>query len=117
ADLHTTVYPFILRGVNLLGIDSNTCPTERRIRAWQRLNDTLEPATIARMTSAVISLDDVPAYSERILDGGVRGRIVVDLSVWPADPIATQQSRERARHGRSDLAPGALWRPAVRPRR
>lgn len=81
ADLHTTVYPFILRGVNLLGIDSNMCPTERRIRAWQRLNDTLEPATIERMTSAVISLDDVPAYSERILDGKVRGRIVVDLSV------------------------------------
>lgn len=79
-ELHTTVYPFILRGVNLLGIDSNTCPQERRTTAWERLKSTLSRDAIQRMTSSVIALDEVPKYSRRLLAGKIRGRVVVDVT-------------------------------------
>lgn len=79
SDLRTTVYPFILRGVNLLGIDSNTCPNDRRTAAWTRLHNSLKPDVLDRMTSAVITLADVPGYSVRLLENRIQGRIVVDL--------------------------------------
>ncbi len=78
-ELHTTVFPFILRGVNLLGIDSNTCPPDRRERAWRRLPEILSDPEIAAIESAVIPLADVPAWSERITQGETRGRVVVDV--------------------------------------
>lgn len=80
ADLRTTVFPFILRGVNLLGIDSNTCSNEMREKAWSRLVEALPGDVTARMTTAEISLDDIPKYSERLLEGSIRGRVVVDVS-------------------------------------
>jgi acrylyl-CoA reductase (NADPH) len=79
ADLQTTVYPFILRGINLLGIDSNTCPNPRRIRAWERLASDAPPEKLAQLRQT-IPLEGVMAWSEAILEGRVRGRIVVDLS-------------------------------------
>ncbi|MBV9656961.1 MAG: oxidoreductase [Verrucomicrobia bacterium] len=78
AHLPTTVHPFILRGVNLLGIDSNTCPRPRREQAWQRLATDLDRAKLERMIE-VIALRDVPRYAEEILAGKVRGRVVVDV--------------------------------------
>lgn len=77
--LVTTVMPFILRGVNLLGIDSNTCPHERRLRAWQRIAGELPGETIDRLTTT-IALEDVARVAEDILAGRVHGRTVVALA-------------------------------------
>ena len=79
SSLHTTVFPFILRGVNLLGIDSNTCPVERRKAAWQRLQDDL-PVPLLETISTIIPLGDVPATSETLLAGKIKGRIIVDVN-------------------------------------
>ena len=78
-ELHTTVLPFILRGVNLLGIDSNTCPNDRRRTAWARLADLLTDDHYERIHARTISLEDVPEASREILAGDVQGRILVDL--------------------------------------
>lgn len=79
AALHTTVLPFILRGVSLLGIDSVQCPAARRRAAWDRLARDLPPETLDRIVQ-VAPLRDVPALSEEILQGRVRGRIVIDVN-------------------------------------
>jgi len=78
-DLKTTVLPFILRGVKLLGIDSVMCPAASRLRVWQRLADDLKPAHLAASTRA-ISLDELPEAFATLLGGQARGRFVVDLS-------------------------------------
>jgi acrylyl-CoA reductase (NADPH) len=78
-ELHTTVLPFILRGVNLLGIDSNTCPNERRRTAWNRLANLLTEAHQERIRARTITLDEIPDASREILQGQVRGRILVDV--------------------------------------
>ncbi len=78
-ELHTSVYPFILRGVRLLGIDSNTCPLERRRRAWRRLADVLSDDDLDRMTAREISLEEIPAAAAEVLSGGTRGRVIVDV--------------------------------------
>jgi acrylyl-CoA reductase (NADPH) len=77
--LNTSVFPFILRGVNLLGIDSNTCPTPRRRSAWRRLASILDDEDFEDMTSRTIPLSAVPEASEALMDGNVQGRIVVDV--------------------------------------
>ncbi|ACY48306.1 MDR family oxidoreductase [Rhodothermus marinus] len=74
----TTVFPFILRGINLLGIDSNTCPQERRRRAWHRLTHDLPKDALHRVTR-VIPLSEVPQWSEAMLAGKTQGRLVVDV--------------------------------------
>jgi len=78
-DLNTTVLPFILRGVNLLGIDSNTCPTDRRRQAWGRLADLLTDDHFERIHARTISLAEVPRASREILSGDVQGRVLIDL--------------------------------------
>lgn len=78
-ELHTTVFPFILRGVNLLGVDSNTCPNERRRTAWQRLAQGLTGAHFDRITDRVVAISEVAAASEDVLAGRTRGRVVVDV--------------------------------------
>jgi acrylyl-CoA reductase (NADPH) len=77
-DLPTSVAPFILRGVCLLGIDSVMCPIERRKTAWHRLATDLDPAKLSEITHE-INLDQVIAYGAKILEGQVRGRIVVKI--------------------------------------
>lgn len=78
-ELETSVFPFILRGVSLLGIDSNTCPDARRRRAWRRLGAILSSDDFEEMTARTVGLDDVPEASRELLSEGVRGRIVVDV--------------------------------------
>jgi acrylyl-CoA reductase (NADPH) len=73
-----TVIPFLLRGVNLLGIDSATCPMERRTAAWQRVARDM-PMEKLETISHDVSLSDVPTEAERILKGQIRGRTVVDV--------------------------------------
>jgi acrylyl-CoA reductase (NADPH) len=77
-DLPGSVAPFILRGVTLAGIDSVMCPLPIRQQAWRRLETDLDRAKIAAMVSE-IGLDDVIATGQRIVDGQVRGRIVVKI--------------------------------------
>jgi len=76
--LPTTVAPFILRGVSLIGIDSVMCPLALRQEAWRRLETDLDRRKIAAMTSE-IALADVVAAGARIVAGEVRGRIVVKI--------------------------------------
>lgn len=78
-DLPSSVAPFILRGVCLLGIDSVMCPLELRKQAWTRLASDLDRAKLAEITHE-INLDEVIAAGPRILGGQVRGRIVVKIS-------------------------------------
>jgi len=78
ADLPTTVMPFILRNLRLQGVDSVSCPTERRIQAWQRLQQELDPALLGDLVQE-ITLEQVPDYAERILRGAVRGRTLVRI--------------------------------------
>jgi acrylyl-CoA reductase (NADPH) len=78
-DLPTSVAPFILRGVCLLGIDSVMCPLDLREIAWKRLGTDLESAKLSEITHE-ISLDEVTGAAARILAGQVRGRIVVKIS-------------------------------------
>ena len=73
-----TVLPFLLRGVNLLGIESTTCPRERRLPAWERLAHDLKKERFAVLTETV-GLAEVPRVGRDILAGKVRGRVVIDL--------------------------------------
>jgi acrylyl-CoA reductase (NADPH) len=77
--LEATVIPFLLRGVNLLGIDSVMCPPMRRRQAWARLARDLPQDLLDRMTTE-IKLGDLPALAKEILAGKVRGRVVVDVN-------------------------------------
>ncbi len=77
-DLPSSVAPFILRGVCLLGIDSVMCPIEPRKAAWQRLASDLDRTKLSEITHE-ISLDQVPEWGAKILAGQVRGRIVVKI--------------------------------------
>ena len=78
SDLPATVIPFLLRGVNLLGIDSVMCPPEERIEAWQRLARELPLDRLERMTG-VVPLSRLLGLAPKILQGEVRGRTVVDI--------------------------------------
>jgi len=77
-DLPTTVAPFILRGISLIGIDSVMCPLPHREAAWRRLEADLDHKKVMAMASE-INLDEVIAAGGRIVDGKVRGRIVVKI--------------------------------------
>lgn len=77
--LTTTTLPFIVRGVNLLGIHSDTCPPDRRAAAWQRIVATL-PADILEAMLDEATLEDLPILAGVMLEGRVSGRIVVDVN-------------------------------------
>src|SRR5215204_390648 len=77
-DLPTSVAPFILRGVSLLGIDSVMAPKPLRLEAWRRLARDLDPQKLAAMTTTV-GLDKVVETGHAILEGKVRGRVVVEV--------------------------------------
>jgi acrylyl-CoA reductase (NADPH) len=77
-DLPASVAPFILRGVSLLGVDSVMCPKPRRLEAWSRLASDLDRDKLAVMTTT-IPLADVVETGKAILEGKVRGRVVVEI--------------------------------------
>jgi acrylyl-CoA reductase (NADPH) len=77
-DLPATVAPFILRGVSLLGVDSVMAPKELRLEAWRRIGTDLDHAKLAAL-STTIGFDGIIQAAHDIIDGKVRGRIVVDL--------------------------------------
>lgn len=78
-DLPASVAPFILRGVTLAGVNSVTVPYERRLVAWRRLAADLDPAKLDTMTT-VVPLGDAIRVAHQLLDGTVRGRVVVDVN-------------------------------------
>jgi len=77
--LEVTVLPFLLRGINLLGIDSGACPPPRRRQAWARLASELPMDKLDAMTSEAV-LADLPDLANKILKGQIRGRLVVDVN-------------------------------------
>ena len=79
-DLNTTVMPFILRNVSLRGVDSVSCPQERRIRAWERLAAEMPPSAYAELGCA-IALEEVPQAAHDILAGRIQGRMLVNLNL------------------------------------
>ena len=79
AGLLSTVIPFLLRGVNLLGIDSVMQPYDNRLRAWQRIGKDLPLSKLEDMVVPA-TLSDLPKLGADILNGQVRGRVVVDVN-------------------------------------
>lgn len=77
-DLPTSVAPFILRGVSLLGIDSVMAPKALRLEAWQRIAGELDHQKLARL-STTIGFDDILQAGRDIVEGKIRGRVVVEM--------------------------------------
>lgn len=75
----TTVFPFILRGINLLGIDSVYCPMHVRQDLWNRMATDLKPSTLSETVNKEITLEELPETLPTILKGQARGRIIVKI--------------------------------------
>jgi acrylyl-CoA reductase (NADPH) len=80
AELATTVMPFILRGVRLLGVDSVMCPYERRLAAWKRLAEDLPRDTLDRVGQRIVGLGQTPQVCEDLLNRKIQGRVLVDVN-------------------------------------
>ena len=78
-ELHTTVMPFILRGVSILGISSTNCPCELRRQIWQRLGTDLKPRHLDLFTARTIQLDELMPCFEQLLNRKTEGRTVVEI--------------------------------------
>ena len=83
ADLRTTVMPFILRGVNLLGINSSATPRAERLDVWRRIATDLKPRHLDRIVTRTIPLAELPAAFQAYIDGRVTGRTVVKIGARP----------------------------------
>ncbi len=79
AELVTTVMPFILRGVNLLGINSVLTPRALRLEVWRRIATDLRPAALDRICTKIVGFDELPAQFEDYIQGRVTGRTVVRI--------------------------------------
>ena len=80
ADWQASVFPFILRGINLLGIDSVECPMETRLELWRAMANEWKPATLSADIADEIRFDEPPRRLTAMLQGTVRGRTVVKIS-------------------------------------
>ncbi|MBS8266786.1 oxidoreductase [Mesobacillus boroniphilus] len=78
-DVATTVFPFILRGINLLGIDSVYCPMETRKLLWQRMASDLKPEGFLETIQNEVTLEELPGVLFSILKGENRGRTIVKM--------------------------------------
>jgi acrylyl-CoA reductase (NADPH) len=83
AELKTTVLPFILRGVNLLGINSSATPRAERLEVWHRISTDLAPRHLARIASRTIPFEELPGAFQAYMDGKVTGRTVVKIASQP----------------------------------
>ena len=79
-ELHTTVMPFILRGVNLLGINSVETPRALRLAVWERIASDLKPAALGQISGKLVDFSELPAQFRAYVEGKVTGRIVVKIS-------------------------------------
>lgn len=78
--VQTTVMPFILRGVSLLGISSANCPRDLRLAAWRRLGADLRPPRLEEIVTGEVGLDDLPEASQALIERRSRGRTLVRLT-------------------------------------
>ena len=78
--LNTTVMPFILRGVSLLGINSVFVPPERRLKVWKRLGTDLKPRHLSEIVTSQVDLDSLPGVFDAYIEGKVAGRTVVKIA-------------------------------------
>jgi NADPH2:quinone reductase len=83
ADLVMTVMPFILRGVNLLGINSSATQRTERLAVWERIAGDLAPRHLARIAHRTITLAELPDAFQAYIDGKVVGRTVVKIGAQP----------------------------------
>jgi NADPH2:quinone reductase len=83
AELKTTVMPFILRGVNLLGINSSATPREERLEVWRRIASDLAPRHLALIAQRTIPFSELPGAFQAYIDGKVTGRTVVKIGSQP----------------------------------
>jgi len=79
SELNTTVMPFILRGVSLLGVSSNNCPMDMRKQIWNRLGAEWKPRHLEKVLAKTLTLDDLPQAFQDLLQRKVTGRMVVVL--------------------------------------
>jgi acrylyl-CoA reductase (NADPH) len=79
-EFSSNVFPFILRSINVLGIDSVAVPIERRIKVWERLASDLRPPHLDDAITREIALEDAPDALEKIVQGAVQGRTVVQIA-------------------------------------
>ncbi|HEY6922066.1 MAG TPA: oxidoreductase [Steroidobacteraceae bacterium] len=79
AELKTTVMPFILRAVSLLGINTSTTPRDLRLQVWQRIATDLRPRHLDRIVTRTIAFDELPGEFPAYIQGGVVGRTVVKI--------------------------------------
>lgn len=79
-ELATTVMPFILRGVNLLGINSTYCADSLRKKVWSRLATDLKPRALDIIASRTVKFDDIPDLFSEYIDGKITGRTVVEIN-------------------------------------
>jgi acrylyl-CoA reductase (NADPH) len=77
-EVPTSVAPFILRGVSLLGVDSVRAPRQDRVEAWNRIASDIDRNKLTSMTT-MIGFDDIPQAAEDIVEGKIRGRLVVEI--------------------------------------
>ncbi|MGE7931474.1 NADPH:quinone oxidoreductase family protein [Viridibacillus arvi] len=77
--LPTTVFPFILRGINLLGIDSVYCPMETRLKVWDRLASDFKPENLEKFIQQEVTLQQLPEVLPTLLKGQAKGRTLVKL--------------------------------------
>ena len=80
SQLNTTVMPFILRGVSLIGISSSNCIESWRKPLWERLGTDLRPPNLEEIISAIVGMDDLPSVFDDMLAGKTAGRILVDIN-------------------------------------
>ena len=79
-ELKTTVLPFILRGVNLLGINSSATPRAERLEVWRRISSDLAPRHLARIAQRTIAFAELPGAFQAYMDGRIVGRTVVKIT-------------------------------------
>lgn len=80
AELHTTVMPFILRGINLIGINSSATLRDLRLVVWKRIATDLKPRHLERMATRVIDFDELPGAFDIYMHGGITGRTIVRIA-------------------------------------
>lgn len=79
-EFELSTMPFIIRGVNLLGVSSSNCPQDLRQKIWQRLGDDLHPNHIARIHMQTSKLADLPEVFNKLLNNEIQGRVLVEIS-------------------------------------
>ena len=79
-NISSSTIPFMLRGINMIGIDSAMQPFENRVKAWDRLNNEF-PKNLFNKITKVVSLSQLPEVGKQILNGEIKGRVIVDVNL------------------------------------